>query len=109
MPGAAGWPRNAHQPVSLPGSLPGNTVSPLFVFVVAYARLTASSCGCVRQLGASTPLHSSAAGSNLHARGLLMRPSFTPSCASHALTAASLSMLSLAAGTAAAGLFTTGT
>ena len=48
-------------------------------------------------------------GSNVHARGLLMRPSFTPSFASQASIAALFSIASFAAGTAAAGSLSAGT
>src|SRR5690242_19926035 len=65
------------QPVSLPYSLPGNTISPDEVFAAAYIRLTDASCLSVRQLASSPALHRSCAGSNLQVRGSFSSPSFT--------------------------------
>src|SRR5262249_34995288 len=82
---AGAWPPlMAFQPVSLPGSFPGNTISPAFVFAAAYILLTDSNCGAVRQLSESPALHSNVDGSNLHVRGSSSKPSLTPSFASHA-------------------------
>src|SRR5437870_3422323 len=99
----------AFQPVSLPGSLPGNTSSPLLVLAGAYMRFTASSCGAVRQLSASPALHNNVEGSNLHWRGSFRRPSFTPSLASQAAITALFSEVAFAAETTADGSFRTGT
>src|SRR5262245_34108489 len=101
-------PLMTFQPVSLPGSLPGNTSSPALVLAGEYMRFTDSSCADVRQVSASPALQSSVAGSNLQVRGSLSRPSFTPSLASQASVTALLSKANFAAGTAPAGSFKTG-
>src|SRR5205823_374662 len=95
-------------PVSLPGSLPGNTTSPLLVLAGVYIRVTDSSCAGVRQPSPSAPLHRSVAGSKRHDRGSLINPSLTPSRASHASSAALFSRASFAAGTALAGSLSAG-
>src|SRR5688572_2303539 len=63
---------------------PGYTDSPVFVFMVEYARLTVSICGAVRQDGPSPALQASVAGLKAHFSGSLRKPSLTPSRASHA-------------------------
>src|SRR4029079_18512292 len=104
-----GLPTTPPPPVSLPGSLPGKTSSPLAVFAAEYARLAAATCGAVRQSSVSPALHCSFATSNEQVRGSLMRPSVTPSRASHAFRAARLIIASFVAGIAALESFTTGT
>src|SRR5262245_56536913 len=86
----------AVQVVSLPSSLPGKTYCPAFVFAGAYMRFTDSIWGAVRHLSDGTPLHSKTAGSNLHIRGSLSRPSLTPSLASHASMTALFSSVAFA-------------
>src|SRR5438874_8303918 len=108
-PAGAVPPAIAVQPNSLPGSLPGKTVSPAFVFAGEYILLTDSSCGCVRQLSVFPSRQRRAAGSNLQARGLFSTPSRTPSCASHADITAVFSIASLAGDTALAGSLRDGT
>src|SRR5438876_5560019 len=112
-PGGAGfWPvagLMTFHPVSLPGSLPGKTISPALVFAGEYIRFTDSSCGAVRQLSPSPALQSNAAGSNLHVRGSFNRLSFTPSFASQAPTTALFNAASFAADTALDGSLSTGT
>src|SRR4030095_6911809 len=96
-------------PVSLPGSFPGKTNSPVLVLAAAYIRFTVSSCGAVRQLSESPALHRSVAGSNLHVRGSFNRPSLTLSFESHAPMTALFSVSSFAAETALDESFSTGT
>ena len=57
------------------------------------------------QLGALVP--TSVFGSNLHARGFSITPSFTPSAASHAATAAACAAANLQAGTKSSSCFMT--
>src|SRR5215831_6699326 len=105
-----GWdpPEMTFHPASLPGSLPGNTYCPDLVFAAAYMRFTDSSCGGVRHASVSLPLQSKTDGSKRQARGSFSSPSFTPSLASHASSAAWFSTASFAGLTALDGSFSVG-
>src|SRR5688572_12251879 len=101
--------RIAVQLASLPIDLPGKITLPSLNFDGAYIRLTLSSCGAVRQVSASPALQARVETSNLHAGGLVSRPSLTPSCASHAFITAALTIFSLACDTSAPGVVSAGT
>ena len=76
----------AVQLVSLPGSLPGKISVPSLLLAGEYISFTDSSSAAVRQSSLLSPdLQAALAGSNMHLRGSLSRPSLTPSAASQAL------------------------
>ena len=77
---------------------PGYNCSPFEFFAPAYHFSSTPTSAAVRQSCPAAPLHCSDAGLKSQARGSAMRPSLSPSIASHASIDARVSSASLAAG-----------
>ena len=104
-PGCVGMSCKAAYCSSPPGSNPVQMISPFLVLTSANTIFTVSTCAAVRQPSDSSPLQSSSAGSKWHFVGSPIRPSFTPSSASHFASIALCSVSTLASDSAPPGFF----
>jgi hypothetical protein len=85
----SGPPAKKPQSSSVPGSIPGKISAPVRGLIAGLMTfLAASTCGAVRHASPSPFLHSSTVGSKWQRVGSSIRPSFSPSIASQALSTA---------------------
>src|SRR5271165_7477871 len=104
-PGCVGALLRAAYCNSPPGWNPVQMISPFLVFTSAKTILTVSTWAAVRQPSDSSPLHCTDAGSKWHLVGSPMRPSLTPSSASHLARIALCSISTLTCERAPFGFF----